>query len=311
MFGFNLFVLSVIALVVIFALLGVRKVQQGTEELVERFGRYTRTLKPGLNLIIPIIERAPYVINMREQVRNIPSLSAFSKDNSSIQVDGVVYFQVINSSKSKYEVNNLEMALENLATTNIRSIVGSMELDELLSKRDDINVRLLEVLDNAVNAWGIKVTRVELKELTPPSHVVEAMSHQLKSERAARAMRLEAEGMRKSQILKAEGEKQSRILKAEGEREAAYKEAEARERLAEAEAKATKMVSDSIANGDVQAINYFVATKYVEAMKSIGTADNQKVLFMPMETSGVIGSIAGIAELAKDTFAKPKKEGRG
>lgn len=240
---------------------------------------------------------------MMELVLDIPSQEVITRDNAMVSIDGVVFYQVLDAARASYEVNDLERAILNLTQTNLRTVVGSMELDEVLSERDSINSRLLITVDDATNPWGIKVTRIEIKDITPPLDLVESMGRQMKAERDKRANILEAQGFREAEILKAEGEKQAAILKAEGAREAAFREAEAREREAEAEAKATAMVSNAIAEGDVQAVNYFVAQAYVESLKDIASADNQKVIFMPMEASGVIGAIGGVAELAKEAFS--------
>ena len=301
------FVIALVVLAVTLVVLGAKRVPQGMEYTVERFGRYTRALRPGLNLIVPIIDQVGTRQNMMEQVLDVPSQEIITRDNAMVKVDGVVFFQVLDAATASYEVNDLLRAILNLTMTNIRTVMGSMDLDELLSQRDHINARLLDVVDDATTPWGIKVTRIEIKDIAPPRDLVDAMARQMKAERDKRAAILEAEGQRQSEILKAEGEKQAAILDAEGQKEAAFREAEARERLAEAEAKATQMVSQAIAQGDVNAINYFVAQKYTEALQTIGSAENQKVILMPMEASSLIGSLAGIGEIAKETFAK--KEG--
>ncbi|MFK3651334.1 SPFH domain-containing protein [Lysobacter enzymogenes] len=282
----------------------VRMVPQGYQWTVERFGRYTHTMDPGLHFLVPVIYGVGRKINMMEQVLEVPSQDVITKDNAVVKVDGIVFFQVQDAAKAAYEVAQLEVAILNLVMTNIRTAIGSMDLDESLSKRDEINTKVLNAVDAATHPWGLKVNRIELKDIQPPRDLVDSMARQMKAEREKRANILEAEGHRQSEILRAEGDKQAAILEAEGKREAAYREAEARERLAEAEAKATQLVSDAIAAGNVQAINYFVAQKYIEAFKSLAEAPNQKFVMMPMESSGVIGSIAGIAELAKDALAQ-------
>jgi regulator of protease activity HflC (stomatin/prohibitin superfamily) len=293
-------ILAVLVFGVIFVMKMVRMVPQGYEWTVERFGQYTHTMSPGLHFLFPIVQGVGRKVNMMEQVLDIPSQDVITKDNAVVKVDGVVFFQVLDAAKAAYEVSNLEQATIALVMTNIRTAIGSMDLDESLSKRDEINAKLLTVVDQATHPWGIKVNRIELKDIQPPRDLVDSMARQMKAEREKRANILEAEGLRQSEILRAEGEKQSAILAAEGKREAAYREAEARERLAEAEAKATSMVSQAIAQGDVQAINYFVAQKYVEALKDFAHSPNQKLFILPTDVSGVIGSIAGIAELAKE-----------
>ena len=306
-FDFSILIVPIIALLAIAVVfMGVKTVPQGTEYTVERFGKYTRTLKPGLNFIVPFVDHIGNKINMREQVLDIEKQSVISKDNAVVQTDGVVFHQIVDAAKSTYEVNDLHNAMRNLCLTNIRTVLGAMSLDEMLSNREEINTRLLTVVDQATNPWGVKVTRIEIKDLEPPADLVEAMSRQMKAERQKRADILEAEGQRQSEILRAEGKKQSAILDAEGRKEAAFRDAEARERFAEAEANATRLVSDAIRDGDVQALNYFVATKYTEALQAIGAADNQKLVLMPLEASSLIGSLAGIGELTKSIFGKDK-----
>ena len=301
-----IFVLIVVVLAVLLVFKGVKTVPQGYQYTVERFGKFTKALTPGLNFIVPFIDRVTGRVNMMEQVLDIESQSVISRDNAVIQADGVVFFQVLDAGKATYEVNKLDVAMQNLCLTNIRTVLGAMALDEILSNRDEINASLLKVVDAATDPWGVKVTRIEIKDLDPPADLVEAMSRQMKAERQKRADILEAEGKRQSEILRAEGEKQGAILEAEGRKEAAFRDAEARERLAEAEAKATQVVSDAIKSGDTQAINYFVAQKYVDALQAIGTAENEKLVLLPMETSGILGSLAGIGELAKNVFSDKK-----
>ncbi len=298
------FALVVFGFAILLVFMSVKSVPQGSEYTVERFGRYTKTLHPGLNIIMPIIDRVGNKLNMMEQVRDVPSQEVITKDNAMVTVDGVVFFQVMDAPKASYEVSNLELAILNLVMTNIRTVMGSMDLDELLSRRDDINARLLSVVDDATTPWGIKVTRIEIKDIAPPKDLVDAMARQMKAEREKRANILEAEGLRQAEILRAEGEKQGAILDSEGRKESAFRDAEARERLAQAEASAVTMVSKAIAEGDVQAVNYFVAQKYVESLKEIASADNSKLILMPLEASSVIGALGGIGELAKEAMAK-------
>ena len=290
---------------IFFVIRSIRQVPQGYNYTVERFGRYIRTLLPGLNFIVPIVDTVGAKMNMMEQVLDIPTQEVITRDNAQVSADGVAFYQVLDAARAAYEVKGLENAILNLTMTNIRSVMGSMDLDEMLSKRDDINERVLRVVDEAASAWGVKMTRIEIKDISPPADVVQAMGRQMKAERDKRANILEAEGERQSAILKAEGQKQSQILQAEGQREAAFREAEARERLAQAEAAATKSVSEAIASGDIQAINYFVAQKYVEALGQIASAPNQKVLMLPMEASSLLGALGGIGEISKEVFGGP------
>ena len=297
---------------VVFVLLfkTVRTVPQGYEWTVEQFGKYTHTLTPGFHILVPVLQSVGRKINMMEQVLEVPSQDVITKDNAVVRVDGVVFYQVLDAAKAAYEVSNLEQAITALVMTNIRTAIGSMDLDESLSKRDEINAKLLRVIDEATHPWGLKANRIELKDIQPPRDLVESMARQMKAERDKRANILEAEGLRQSEILKAEGQKQGAILAAEGDREAAFRQAEARERLAEAEAKATLMVSQAIAKGDVNALNYFIATKYVEALKAMADSPNQKTLLLPMEATGILGSMAGIAELARSAQTQNQPGGK-
>lgn len=310
MTGFALFVIAFVALAVIIVFMGVKSVSQGMEFTVERFGRYTRTLRPGLGLIVPFVDRIGARMSMRETVLDVPSQDVISRDNAVVGVDGVVFYQVIDAPKAAYEVNDLERAILNLSMTNIRTVMGSMDLDELLSERDQINARLLMIVDEATAPWGIKVTRIEIKDISPPVDLVTAMARQMKAERLKRAEILEAEGKRQSAILRAEGEKQAAILAAEGRREAAYRDAEAREREAAAEAKATEVMSLAIAGGNAQAINYFLGQRYLEAFGKFADSPNQKVFMLPVEASGIIGALGGIAEITKEALSRDP-EGKG
>src|SRR5499426_2931965 len=303
MFGFDVFAIAFVALAIITLVAGVKTVAQGYNWTVERFGKYTRTLQPGLTLIIPFIDRIGRKVNMMEQVVDIPQQDVISKDNATVTVDGITFFQVFDAAKASYEVAYLDQAIVKLTMTNIRSVMGGMDLDQMLSHRDEINERLLRVVDAAVSPWGVKVNRIEIKDIVPPANLVASMGRQMQAEREKRAVVLEAEGQRQSAILKAERQKQAQILEAEGRREAAFRDAEARERSAQAEAKATEMVSDAVARGELAALNYFVAEKYLRAFTELAKSPNQKVLMLPIEAVNVLGSLAGIAEIARETFA--------
>ncbi len=302
--GFDIFVIALVLLFILILLAGVKTVPQGYNFTVERFGAYKRTLKPGLSLIVPFIDRIGARMNMMEQVLDVPSQEVITRDNASITSDGVAFYQVMDAADAAYEVANLELALLNLTMTNIRTVMGSMDLDELLSNRDEINSRLLHVVDAAASPWGVKISRIEIKDINPPRDLVESMGRQMKAEREKRASILEAEGARQSAILRAEGEKQSKILQAEGERQAQFLAAEARERVAKADAMATEVVSKAIAEGDIQAINYFVASKYVDTLGEVVKAPNQKVVMLPIEATSILGALGGIGELSKQVFGK-------
>ncbi len=303
---FGTFGIVFLVIGIILVLMGVQTVRQGYNYTVQRFGRYTRTLNPGFHIIIPFFDRIGSKVSMMERVLDIPSQEVITKDNAMVRADGVVFFQVMDAAKATYEVNDMILAILNLTMTNLRTVMGSMDLDALLSQRDSINGRLLDVVDDATQPWGIKITRIEIKDIEPPRDIVDAMARQMKAEREKRANILDAEGFRQAEILRAEGEKQGAILEAEGRREAAFRDAEAREREAEAEAKATSVVSDAIAQGDAKAINYFVAQKYVETLSEFARSPNEKLVFMPLEASGVIGALGGMTDMLKDISKSPK-----
>lgn len=311
----TIFTIVIVVLAVIIIMRGVVIVPQGFQYTVERFGKYVKTLEPGFSVLFPVMEQVGRRVNMMEQVLDVPSQEVITRDNALVRVDGVVFYQVLNAAKASYEVSGLKLAIMALTQTNIRTVMGSLDLDELLSKRDEINARLLAVVDGATEPWGVKVTRIEIKDITPPADLVESMGRQMKAERDKRALILEAEGAKQSAVLRAEGQRQAAILEAEGQRQAqilsaeaskqaAFLAAEARERQAEAEARATGLVSDAIAKGSVQAINYFVATRYTEALEKMASADNHKVILMPLEASNIIGALGGIAQIAQETFKK-------
>ena len=304
MAGFSVFAIALVAFIVITLMMGMRQVPQGYNYTVERFGKYRMTLEPGLALVTPWIDRIGHKINIMEQVLDVPSQEVITKDNATITVDGVIFYQVLDVARASYEVANLERALLNLVMTNIRTVMGSMDLDQLLSHRDEINTKLLSVVDAATEPWGIKTNRIEIKDIVPPRDLIDAMARQMKAEREKRANILEAEGLRQAEILRAEGRKQATVLDAEGKREAAFRAAEARERSAEAEAVATRTVSEAIAGGDLAALNYFVASNYVNALSALAASPNQKVLILPTEIAGLAGTLSGIAEIARGALAE-------
>jgi regulator of protease activity HflC (stomatin/prohibitin superfamily) len=300
------FVLVLVVLAVIFLIMGITVVRQGYVYTIERFGRFTHAAQPGFNFIMPFIDRVGRKVNVMEQVLDIPGQEIITKDNAMVGVDAVVFFQVLDAAKAAYEVSDLYVAIMQITTTNLRTVMGSMDLDETLSKRDEINARLLSVVDHATGPWGVKLTRVEVKDIRPPADISNAMARQMKAEREKRAQILEAEGLRAAEILRAEGEKQGQILQAEGRREAAFRDAEAREREAEAEAKATEMVSTAIASSGSQAINYFIAQKYVEAVGQFATSPNAKTILFPVEATQLIGTLGGIGEIAREALSRDK-----
>jgi regulator of protease activity HflC (stomatin/prohibitin superfamily) len=302
MSGSDVAIIIFVGLMVTTIALGVRTIPQGYNYTVERFGKYTRSLEPGLGLIVPYMDQVGHKVNMMEQVLDVPTQESITKDNAGVKIDAVAFFQILDAARASYEVSSLEQALLTITMTNIRTVVGSMDLDQLLSHRDDINDKLLKVVDAAASPWGVKVTRIEIRDILPPRDLVDAMARQMKAEREKRATVLEAEGARQGEVLRAEGQKQAQILEAEGRKEAAFRDAEARERQAEAEAKATQMVSVAIGEGNMQAVNYLVAEKYVGALKAIATSPNQKVIFLPIEAASLAGSVGGIAELTRSVF---------
>ena len=309
--GFDIFVIVLVLVVIVTIAMGIRTVPQGYAYTVERFGRYSRTLGPGLGLIVPYVERIGHKVNVMEQVLDVPSQEAFTRDNAGVRIDAAAFYQVLDAPRASYEVSDLQQALLVLTMTNIRTVVGSMDLDQLLSHRDEINERLLRVMDAAASPWGVKVTRIEIKDILPPADLAGAMARQMKAEREKRAAVLEAEGLRQAEVLRAEGQKQAQILAAEGRKEAAFRDAEARERSAEAEAKATALVSDAISRGDLAAANFLVAEKYVDAVKAIATAPNQKVVVVPIEAAALAGTLGGIAEITRSVFGDPGSAGTG
>jgi regulator of protease activity HflC (stomatin/prohibitin superfamily) len=294
------FLIALLALVFVFLLMGVRVVRQGYVYTIERLGKFTLAAEPGLHLIIPFIDRVGHKVNVMEQVLDIPGQEIITRDNAMVGVDAVVFFQVLDAGKAAYEVSNLYNAIMQLTTTNLRTVMGSMDLDETLSKRDEINAKLLLVIDHATAPWGVKITRIEIKDIRPPADISNAMARQMKAEREKRAQILEAEGLRAAEILRAEGEKQAAILSAEGRKEAAFRDAEARERLAGAEAEATRVVSEAIATSGTQALNYFVAQKYTEAVAQFANSPNAKTILFPVEATQLIGSLGGVGELVRE-----------
>lgn len=302
---FSSFLIVLLVLVVFIGLQAIKIVPQGFQYTIERFGKFSRTLDPGLAFITPFIEKVGQRVNVMEQVLNVPPQQVISRDNAGVTIDAVCFYQIMDAYKASYEVSNLPIALNNLVMTNIRTVIGSMELDAMLSQRDQINGQLLASIDHATAPWGVKMTRIEIKDINPPADLVNAMASQMKAERTKRAYVLEAEGRRNAEILTAEGEKQAQILKAEGERQAAFLQAEARERLAEAEANATRKVSEALSNGNVQALNYFIAQKYVESLKDMATSANSKVIFMPLDASALVGAVGGVAELLSEKGLAP------
>lgn len=304
-------VLVVVALAVVTVFKGAKQVPQGEEWTVERFGKYIRTLRPGLSIIVPYVDSIGMKVNMRERVLDVDSQKVITSDNAAVTVDGVTFYQVVDPVKISYQVNDAERAIMNLVTTNIRTVLGSMNLDDALSRRDSINARLLKIVDDATEPWGIKVTRIEIKDVSPPDELLDAMAKQMKSEREKRAMILESEGRKQSAILIADGEREAAVLNAEGERQAAFKQAEARERLAEADAKATRDVSEAIAQGDIKAVNFFIAQEYTKALAAIGSSQNNKVVMIPLEASSLIGSLSGILSVAKGALSEDQEQHRG